>query len=107
MLYKFKSKVTGDLILLEPAGRRVLTIIGKAITAQGILLPEQMAAARSALHAAIEADEAAQREAIAQALAEGQEPPRFEGITLRQRAMPFIEMMQRCEAAGVELVWGV
>ena len=29
MLYKFKSKAAGDLIMLEPNGRRVLEIIGK------------------------------------------------------------------------------
>ena len=29
MLYKFKSKSTADLIMLEPNGRRVLEIIGK------------------------------------------------------------------------------
>ena len=29
MLYKFKSKAAGDLIMLEPNGRRVLQIIGK------------------------------------------------------------------------------
>jgi hypothetical protein len=44
MLYKFKSKVTGDVIMLEANGRRVLQIIGKdaANSAQGIVLPEQM-----------------------------------------------------------------
>ncbi len=29
MLYKFKSKAAGDVIMLEPNGRRVLEIIGK------------------------------------------------------------------------------
>ena len=36
MLYKFKSKAAGDLIMLEPNGRRVLEIIGKeTLTASG------------------------------------------------------------------------
>ena len=29
MLYKFKSRSTADLILLEPQGRRLLQIVGK------------------------------------------------------------------------------
>jgi len=37
MLYKFKSKATGDLIMLEPNGRQVLRLIGKEPTAQGII----------------------------------------------------------------------
>jgi len=46
MLYKLKSKVTGDLIMLEPNGRRVLQIINKySPEGKGILLPEQMPAA--------------------------------------------------------------
>ena len=46
MLYKFKSKVTGDLIMLEPNGRRVLEIIGKnPDDAHGIVTAEQIPAA--------------------------------------------------------------
>ena len=37
MLYKFKSRVTGDLIMLEPNGRRVLEILGKDPGAPGII----------------------------------------------------------------------
>ena len=47
MLYKFKSKNTGDVIMLEPHGRQVLEIIGKEAGPQGIILPEQMPAALS------------------------------------------------------------
>ena len=45
MLYKFKSKNAGDLIMLEPHGRRILEVIGKDTGATGIILPEQMPAA--------------------------------------------------------------
>ena len=37
MLYKFKSKAAGDLIMLEQHGSLVLRIIGKEPAAQGIL----------------------------------------------------------------------
>ena len=53
MLYKFKSKAAGDLIMLEPNGRRVLEIIGKDAAPKGIIQPEQMQGAISALEAAI------------------------------------------------------
>ena len=40
MLYKFKSKATGDLIMLQPNGKSVLEIIGKdAAAASGIIQP--------------------------------------------------------------------
>jgi hypothetical protein len=108
MLYKFKSKAAGDLIMLEPNGRRVLEIIGKDAGPQGIILPEEMPAAVSALEAAIAREEAEQKAAVDEAKAKGQVPPRVEGgVSLRQRAVPFLDMLRRCQQAGKEIVWGV
>lgn len=108
MLYKFKSPAAADLIMLEPHGRRVLGIIGKDIeTRQGILLPEQMAAAITALETAITREEAERRATEEEAAARGEELPPFEGVSLRQRATPFIEMLRRCQQADKEIVWGV
>lgn len=107
MLYKFKSKAAGDLIMLEPNGRRVLQIIGKDPAPKGIIEPHQMPSAISALEAAIAKEEAEQQAAIEEAQARGELPPRFEGISLRQRAVPFIDMLRRCARADKEIVWGV
>ena len=53
MLYTFKSPATGNLIMLQPNGERVLEIIGKDSGAKGIILPEQMPAAIAALESAM------------------------------------------------------
>ena len=58
MLYKFKSKATGDLIMLEPNGRQVLRLIGKEPTAQGIIEVQDMPSAIQALQQAIETEAA-------------------------------------------------
>ena len=55
MIYKFKSKATGDLIMTQPVGERVLSLIGKPATPQGIIEVEQLAGAMSALEAAVAA----------------------------------------------------
>lgn len=107
MLYKFKSKATGDLIMLEPNGRRVLQIIGKDADPKGIIEPDQMPGAVAALEAAIAKEDAEHDAAIEEANAKGETPPEFEGVSLRQRAVPFIDMLRRCEKAGKEIVWGV
>jgi len=107
MLYKFKSKAAGDLIMLEPNGRRVLEIIGKDPAPKGIILPEAMPAAIQALEGAIAREEAEQKAQVEEAKAQGQVPPRFDGVSLRQRAVPLIDMLKRCSAAGKEIVWGV
>ena len=110
MLYKFKSKVTGDLIMLEPNGRQILSLIGKddpADLMKGILLPQAMPAAIAALTQAIEADEVALRQRIEKAKADGETLARSDVVSLRQRAVPFIEMLQRCHKADADVVWGV
>lgn len=107
MLYKFKSKAAGDLIMLEPNGRRVLEIIGKEPGPKGIILPEQMPGALDALESAIRREEAGQQAAVEEAKAKGEVPPTFDAVSLRQRAVPFMDMLRRCEKAGKEIVWGV
>ena len=107
MLYKFKSKAAGDLIMLEPNGRRILQIIGKDAGPKGIIEPQQMAGAISALEAAIASEEAQQQAAIEEAQARGEVPPRFEAVSLRQGALPFIDMLRGCAQAEKEIVWGV
>ncbi|HYF21373.1 MAG TPA: DUF1840 domain-containing protein [Ramlibacter sp.] len=107
MLYKFKSKAAGDLIMLEPNGRRVLEIIGKDPGPKGIIEPAQMPAAIAALEAAIAREEAEHKAMVEEAKAKGQVPPKFDAVSLRQRAVPFMDMLRRCDKAGKEIVWGV
>jgi Domain of unknown function (DUF1840) len=56
MIYKFKSKATGDLIMTQPVAERVLSLIGKPATPQGIIEVDQLQAAMSALEAAAAAE---------------------------------------------------
>lgn len=108
MLYKFKSKVTSDVIMLEPNGRQILQIWGKfeeGAPAKGILLPEDMPAAKAALEAAIAQEEAQRAQAALEAQASG-EDTHATGISLRQRAMPLLDMLQRSLKAQKEIVWG-
>lgn len=107
MLYTFKSKATANLIMLQANGTRLLQIIGKDPAAQGIVLPEQMPAALQALEAAVAQEDAALREAERLAKETGETPDEPPEVRLRQRATPFIDMLQRCHAAGEPIVWGV
>lgn len=107
MLYRFKSKAAGDLILLEPQGRQFLQLIGKAVEPKGIIEAAQMPQAIKALQDAVAVEELQRAEAVAQAKAQGQTPPKFDAISLRQRTKPIIDMLERCLKAGQPIVWGV
>jgi Domain of unknown function (DUF1840) len=119
MLFKFKSKATGDLIMLEPNGRRVLQIIGKDPSPTGIILPAQMPAALAALESAIASEEAVLAQAKAAAALKAKNAfsdeaqdaratySNTDAVPLRQRAQPFMELLKNSHSAGVDIVWGV
>ena len=107
MLYKFKSKASGDLIMLEPNGRRVLELIGKGPGTKGIILPEQMPAAIASLEAAMVHEEALRQAAHTHGSEEGNVAYDGTAVSLRQRVTPFIEMLKRCHKSDSEVVWGV
>ena len=107
MIYKFKSKAAGDVIMTGPAGADVLRLIGKAAAAQGIIEAGSMTAAIAALEQAVAADEQAREQAESEAKADGKKLGPREGISLRQRAWPLVEMMKRSMAEKADIVWGV
>ncbi len=105
MIYKFKSQAFADVIMLQGNGEQMLSIIGKEPAPRGIITVEQIPAALAALEAAIEEHAAAE--------AKRREHPELvvevqgDSVMLRQRAAPFIEMLQTSAQAGKDVVWGV
>ena len=104
MLYKFKSKATGDLIMLGPNGDQLMRVLGREPAARGIIEPGAMPAARQLIEQALAAAEAAARSA--QATADEDERTR-EAVGLRQRLWPMVQMLERAQAADEPVVWGV
>ena len=107
MMYKFKSKAAGDVIMMGPTGDDVLRVIGKAPGATGIIEVAAMPAAITAIEAAVAADDATRAQAEQEAAKEGRKLGPREGVTLRQRAWPLAEMMKRSAAENADIVWGV
>ena len=66
MLYRFKSKATADLIMLEPNGKQILRIIGKEPAAKGIMEVAEMPQAIEALRNAVQQEEDRQAQVNAQ-----------------------------------------
>lgn len=111
----FKSQATGNLVMLQKDAEALLRLIGKDVTPKGILDLHEMPAALVVL-GGLPKDEAAPRQALPQAPGAAQavgddEPdtPVFadEPVSLRQRAWPLIQMIERAQAAGKPIVWGV
>lgn len=105
MLYKFKSKAAGDVIMLGPNGDQVMRLIGREPAPQGIFEVEAMPGLISALKAAVEADEAV-RDPAADGAHGSDESKGRNRVALRQRVWPLVEMLRRCHAAREVIVWG-
>ena len=111
MLYKFKTRNAGDVIMTGPVGDRVLEAAGRDPSPKGIFEPAAMPAAIAALESAIAAEDAA-RKATGEPAADGAEPAdegtsKSGALSLRQRAWPLLEMLRRAQADGEPVVWGV
>ncbi|RPH45940.1 MAG: DUF1840 domain-containing protein [Burkholderiales bacterium] len=105
MLYEFKSKATGNVVMTGPVAERLLGIVGREPAAKGVFTVEQMPDAIAALQAAIdrERDEggAGQEETDDRA----REAAR--SVSLKQRAWPLIDMLRTAHAAKQPVTWGV
>jgi Domain of unknown function (DUF1840) len=107
MLYKFRSKATGDLIMLPAHGDTMLRLLGREPSAKGIFEAADQPALIVALETAIaEAEAAPPRQDVGKGDGEA-EPDPARSVGLRQRLWPMIEMLRRCQAAGEPVVWGV
>lgn len=117
MLFKFKSQVTSDLIMLELDARRLLKIMLGTDPDKGIILQRDLPAAIAKLESAVAQDEAARLERSQEAktrpestdtsadtLAD-QEP--LEPVRLAQRASPMLKQLKHCQTGASDMVWGV
>jgi len=99
MIYKFKSRATGDLIMTQPVGERVLGLIGKERTPRGIIEVEQMPAAIGALESAVASESP-------RAAGDDDDGGQADRVSLRQRVWPMVEMMKRAMAEKEPITWG-
>ncbi|MCE2782254.1 DUF1840 domain-containing protein [Limnohabitans sp.] len=115
MLFKFKSKVTSDLIMLEPDGRRLLKIMLGDDPIKGIVLSHDMPQVLAKLESAVAQDEAlwAQRSQNSKngknegVLDDTPSELGLDAVRLAQRASPMIKLLKQCVATPADLVWGV
>jgi hypothetical protein len=108
MLYKFKSKAAGDVIMLGPNGDQVLRLVGREPAPRGIFEVAAMPGLMAALEAAVAVEEAARDGRDDDATADREGPPGAggDGVSLRRRVWPLVDMLRRCHVAGEVIVWG-
>ena len=117
MAVTFKSQATGNLVMVSAHAEALLKLLGKTATEPGILevadMPRALATLR-ALEPDLLPDQPAQAGADTQADSDAgkreDKPPvgfQDEPVSLRQRAAPFIRLIEQAQADGKPIVWGV
>ena len=105
--------------MLDKHAEALLQLLGKTAKAAGVLEPADMAHALTVLRAIEDprdAQAAARAERAAEASAGDEQEDEAPGLTLsfqdepvslRQRAAPFIRLIEQAQAEGKPIVWGV
>lgn len=107
MIVTFKSAAAGDVIMFGDVARRMMEIMGKEPGNQGIITVEQLPDAITRLKAAIAADKA-QRASLDQDQREEAEKGGLAApVSLAQRAVPLLDLLEWSLKKNKPVVWGV
>jgi hypothetical protein len=105
MIYQFKSRATGTVVMTKIVGDTMLDIVGKTPAPQGIITVAQMPAAIEALRSAAQSS---LRKPVGQPDPDDPDGEDVDKLpSLAQRAYPFIEMLEAAQRAGKDVTWGV
>jgi len=109
MMYKFKSRAAADLLMTEPVGNRVLSLMGKEHAPQGIIDVDQLGPALAALEAAVAAEcpEPSSHDADEDDAHDRPHASSCDHVSLRQRVWPMVQMLKAAQAERQPIVWGV
>ena len=113
MIVTFKSAASADVIYFGDVAKRMLELMGKDVTEKGIVTVEQLPDAIALLKSAIAEDKARHKahilddgngEAKTEAAPDGGSRP---FVSLTQRAVPLLAMLEESLGEKKPVVWGV
>lgn len=93
MIVKFFSSEAGELVMMADSARPLLKAIGKACTAEGVIVKSEMLQAVVELERYLE--KAEPQEALPDEEKEKAMPAMLRSVGIRQRAWPLIKMLNR------------
>jgi len=110
MAYTFKSRSAASVTLLRANGDDILRLVGRTPSERGAIAAEDLPSAIAAIEAAIAPGRPGPGTARPAATGSAGHPvddEEPEVVTLRQRALPFLQLLREAQAAGEAVTWGV
>ena len=102
MLVTFKTKAHGNITMFGDVAVRLLKIMGHSGTVPSAFKPEDLSDAVRKLKAAVIDEGATTADENAAGQQDGDEE---ESVSLRNRALPLIELLESADAAQVHVMW--
>jgi hypothetical protein len=103
MLITFQSGVCADVLMFGDVAYQMMELMGKEAGQRGVVTVEQLPEAIARLRQALEADREARRQPPPEQ--EGEERP--EKVSVTQRALPLIELLECSLRKKKPVTWGV
>lgn len=107
MIYEFKSRATGSVVMTQEIGELMLKAIGKAPGPTGIITVAEMPAALAALRNPAAGGAPDDTPPGGKSDDDGDAKDVAEPISFSQRAWPLIQMIEQAHKAGKDITWGV
>lgn len=110
MIYEFKCRATGSVVMTQAVAERLLDIISVNSGPKGIITVSNMPMAIQALEKAVAQDKEQSKVSGNADEPDDKAPNKQEtaqSVSLAQRAFPFVEMIRAALAAQKDITWGV
>ncbi len=110
MIVTFKSAASADVIYFGDVAKRMMELMGKDVAEKGIVTVEQLPGAINLLKAAILADKEQHRQHILDEEPQNESSSNGDSrpfVTLTQRTVPLLAMLEESLGEKKPVVWGV
>ncbi|GAB2179839.1 hypothetical protein DLREEDagrD3_00620 [Denitratisoma sp. agr-D3] len=104
MIITFRSPASGDVIMFGDVAKQMMTLMGKAVTDEGIVTVEQLPDAIARLRAAVEEDKARRQGHTDDD--EDTKPGMGGPVSLAQRAAPLLDLLDWSLRKQKPVTWG-
>lgn len=102
MLKRFNSAAAGEIVMLAPHAEEIFSAINHPLEQRGVISAAQLPAAIAALQAAIERSK--KQTAAAGSTADADDNNL---VPFHTRALPFLNMLTKSQAAQADITWGI
>ena len=107
MLVTFQSKATPDVVMLRDLAGYLLGAIGKRLGERGVIVHDEMPAAIARLEATLDDDAKTAEEHGPNFHTTVADSPLRTATGLRQRALPFLDMLRQVQRQDEDILWGL